>query len=442
MHDALSRSARALIAGAGLSALASIGMGCSCGTPAVPLIDAGPRDAQLPDAQGRDAQARVDAGVGITCRIENVEDDLTLLARDDSTSPPPIIRVARGTTDFVVVWSDERDDGRALRYARFPRTASEGAVVPPTSLGASTANGVAPSILSVEGGWLIAWQSGPNVVVQRFDGSFVASGTPTMLGAGTQPVVQRIGTTNLVAWVSGGRIVGRRVGADASASGAQFDLASPSTAPGAIALSTVGTGTSVGVLAWSPPEAAPGAGSNTMVQPLDGTGAPMGAAAMLGSEANADGDIAIAGVVTSADPTVFPLPAATVFDARIAGEFREIRFRLLDEDGQPDFAEGAVNQDGVRSWDPTLIGFLDGYLVGHRALQVGAPDPIIRVAYLDRDGCRLGAALSEFDLVNIAPEGGPIALAELDDEIVLVGWTEVVLDPGFTDYRVARVRCD
>ena len=446
MHVSSLNSRRGLVFAAAL--LGGVyAAGCSCETPRVPLVDGGPpveRDAFRPDApQG-------DSGPNLPVACAPVlEEDIFTIARDEETSPPPVISFARGASEFVVVWAEtsaRTADARRLMFTRIP---TEGSPAPPASLGDQTDGGMAPDVVAVSSGYLVAWHrgAGPEVVVQAFDTMMAATGAPIVIstGSATLPRLAAVTGGAVVAWVSGTTIFARRVDGSGNPAAAVETLADTGVPPSRISISDLGA---VGglVVAWSPPTDAE---QRVRLRGVAATGAPAGTTIELGTDPDSAGSIDVAGLSASGEPGVEPLQGAAVFDADQLG-FRDVRLRLLGADGTPVFAEASITESGRSSWSPSVVQFGDGYMIGHRAFIPDAMggtliDPVIRLAYLDRNGCRVGRTTTQHTITTMLSDvGGPLAIDRIDEH-VLVGWTEIIFDgggtPDVTDYRVARVEC-
>ncbi len=437
----------------GISALgvALVIAGCSCETrTTVPPPDGGPPV----DAPRADAGQRLDSGTTrmIECVTDPV-DDVFLIGRDDETDPPAVISIASTADAFTVVWaenSDRTDNMRRIMYARFD---VDGDVVAPTSIGDAAIGGSAPHVVARDGGgYLVTWQrgAGPEVVVQPFDATMTPTGAPVVVstGSATLPRLVAVRDGMLAVWVSGNQVMGRTLNASGNPSGAASVLADTGTPPARVRVSQVGA-TGELLVAWSP---AAGAATPVRVRALDPTGATAGMARDLGVEPTAGGAIDVAGISRASDPMLAPFEGASVFDALVAGDFREVRFRIVDREGNGIFAEAAITEPGRSSWDPSITEFLDGYMIAHRAM---VPDPmggtsrfpVLRLAFLDRNGCRLGRAAHQYNVAGLnSLEGGAIAIEQIGGTRLLVGWSEILFDasarPDVTDYRVARVTCN
>lgn len=291
-----------------------------------------------------------------------------------------------------------------------------------------------PAIVSTGSGWLLAWidpRFGRNeIVAQAVAGDLSPLGMPsrvtdTVDGESGPTLVALPTGSYLAAWVEL-RAMTMNVGMTRvlSATGAPTAAATMASMMGdRVQAPTLAARSAGAVLAWGEPSRMPPA---ARVLALDAAGGPSGSP-MVASDA-------VEGTDGTVDVTMGPLGGAVVYGVLVAGLRPELRFRALDDTGSPVESVRTVAETGR---DASIAAFGGGFVVSYRS---GAPDDVIRLAFLDA----VGNGLGEIDLGPAEPQGGRTTVRVTDDGRILVAWADTFPGamPEYAYVRAARVRCD
>lgn len=391
--------------------------------------DVGPVDAARPDGGGGadagadvgDTGPRIDSGVAPgTCRFDMATDFFEI--DYDLRSDVRRLASAAGPTSFGVVFSKhDVSDREDLYFVEIPSSAG-----PPLTTQQLTDDDFtdqSPVIARTSAGWLAAWLSNRDGNVEVYSLAGAASGwaitphrqTTTTSIDETTPALASDGTRNALAWAEPGvATVAQPVDASGASLGASVRLSPPGAGMIPTSFTTTDTGYLVGWL---------GPSGDVFVQPLQATLAAIGDPLSL--TVNHDGDGTI-------DAVGSPAGGAAVYGVVPAVPRHDVHGHLLQSDGMLFHIEQAITIGEDTGTDAAIAILGGGYVVAYRQSGVA---PVLRVLFLD------GALqeVSRADLVPMSATGGPITARVSGDGNVLLTWSDLV--GSVNHMRVARLRC-
>lgn len=419
-----------------------LGATTACGGNGVPPIptDAGPRDAQRPDASGPDDGGGLDAPIGDAgdvdgggfdpglCRADPTSDVFTLAT--DSLARVRDVGVAAGTTGLGVAWSARAEGAENVWLAEIPPTGA--ALIAAQQITTGTSLQRDPVIAPNGLGWFLAWYGNPDadfeIYAEAFeDGRIVDGGSlerlTTRAGRDDAPVLLARSDGAMAGWIeTRGATMGERVpvvrslSTTAAPTAGQHDGTTASTTVGRFVLAPRNGGLS---LAWVESGGTPRA----LLQQLDASGVPSGTPIQLSTEPNLDGSLDLATDESG---------GAAVWGTSIAGSRPQVRARLLDGSGNP-LASEVVITDTTTGRDATIAPIAGGYVIAYRALD---GSPVLRLDFRDAN---LDPAAT-LDVVPVSASGGSVTIRTSGEGRMVVGWADV--DATTTTIRAARIRCD
>ncbi|MFO0713923.1 MAG: hypothetical protein U0353_28970 [Sandaracinus sp.] len=441
-----------LVAGVGL---ASVAAGCTCDGGMMTEPDAArpPRvdadvDADIDAAATLDDDAYsmrddtnsdvgpvvgFDSGPGsaLDCRHSHLfGEDFWYLARDHEASTPSFTSVAGNGGNLVGVYSTTDGEGaRHLEYFRY--VVGAGGADP--SVLAGGAGGSLPSIVAAptEGFW-VTYVVGTDIRVARFHNDMSADGASVSVGSDTVTTPPRIAATSTagyVIWVTGNTIRGRALDGMGMPTGTVATLVTGTTAIQQASLQRVGGSADRLAISWAD-------GGRPHVAQL--TGSTLGTAEFVAGDPGIYTSIDMGGQ-SRGTMTGLPLAGATVYDLNDMG-LRDIVFRVIDDTVRPSFPAATVGSSGDYAWSGSVEPFLTGYALAYRALLPGIERPVLRIGYLDREGCRLGAVTDRFVIGLIDSETGAVPQLGVDGGTMLIVWSDE--RPGeYFDYWASIMTC-
>lgn len=436
-----------LVSTLGAALLGSVS-GCTCDTTVEPGIDAArppPRDAntdvfstddayvledggsQSPDAPGVDAPLDAplfgfDSGPGssLTCRHSHAfGEDFWYLAQDTDVSVPSFTSVAARAGTFVGVYSstERAVEGMAgpRRLEVFRYVAGVGGADPTVLAGGE--GGSLPSVVSSNDGFWVAFSVGPEIRLARYRDDLTPIAPPVTIGSDALTTPARVATTTsggYVVWVVGTTIRGRAIDTVGNPTGPAETLATATGPVQQLSIQRVGSSTELAV-AWAE-------GGRPRVARL--SGGTLGSAEFISSAPGIFTSIDMAGE-SARTMMAEPLAGAAVYDFDSSGA-RNIAFRILSgSPAVPTFpAARAVSTVGETAWSGSVEAFLSGYAIAYRARITGIEGTVLRVGYLDRNGCRLGTVNDQFVLGLVNSETGAVPQMATDEGTMLIVWSD------------------
>ncbi|MBX3271436.1 MAG: hypothetical protein KF729_14310 [Sandaracinaceae bacterium] len=402
------------------------------GDAAVGAEDAGdPDDGGAHDAGGADAGAR-DAGPPLAGCTVDAETELMVVGRDTDLARIDAVAAGASATRWAVAFSDDLEGARRVIVVRAPFDGS--APILRAVLDGSPEGARSPSVVALEGGWLLAWEAGGEVVVRRYDAAFAPTAPAhTLAGGGSAPRLAALGAGAYAAWRADGRLYGRALSSTGTPSAPAVDLGALA-AGGAFGLGPLGADGGLLVVFGG----AEGAAARVRARRISAVGVA-GPELAVGTTDESQGSLSSAGPPPTRPDGTAALAGGVAFDVRVGGVFREVRFALLDAEARPAFGEFAVNPSGEEAWGAALTPFRDGFAVAHRTRpRVGGLSQI-QLGVMGRESCELGRVDLRAPLaVSGAEAGSPIAMVAQGDAVVLA-WSERLVD--VVEHRVAVGRC-
>ncbi|GAB4208467.1 MAG: hypothetical protein OHK0013_26950 [Sandaracinaceae bacterium] len=442
----------------------ALAAGCDCGSPplppmvdaARPRVDAGAVDAYFETADigplvdappgPREDTGPVDAfvpmgfdggmGSALDClHMHALGEDVFLLSRDGNKDVPSFTSVVGSDGQLVSVYSSSDfvpgSGLRNLEVFRVIATGPDRGPVPPAII-PGTEGASLPTLAAGPGGFWLSYVQGGNIRVARFDTSFAPVGSPATVASAsptTPPRLARTSTGGFLIWVSGSEIRGRALDANAAPMGPERTLVSGGPPIQQASIERVGSGDALAV-AWAD-------GGIPRVARLDPS------AGTLGTASNVAGD---PGIFTSIDmggfspgsSMVAPLNGATVYDLNDMG-FRDVVFRIVSDTALPALPVATVAMGGDQAWGATVEPFLSGYAIAYRARIPGIALPVLRVGYLDREGCRVGAVSDRFVIGTIGSETGAPPQLGVQGGTMMIVWSEE--QDTYYEYWAATLTC-
>ena len=350
-----------------------------------------------------------------------------------STHPAPL---AAGAELLGVAWSYRDEGTENVWLAEIPATGA--ALIAGQQITTGTSLQRDPVLAANGAGWMIAWYGNPDGDFDVYAQGWEAGRIVT--GGSRQRLTMRAGRDDapaLLALPAGGAMAGwvetrgatmservpvlRPLSAIAEPTAAQRDGASSTGVPsfvlaprsGGLSLAYVQSGSAM-------PDA--------LLQPLDASGAPVGAPITLSTEHNADGSVDVAADAGG---------GAVVFGTTVGGLRPEVRARLIDGSGmlQSGTSERVITVAPASGRDATIAPLAGGYVIAYRAL--GAT-PTVRLDFRDAEL----APTVTLDVASASASGGRVTVRVSGEGRMIVGWADVDATAGTTAIRAARVRCD
>lgn len=398
---------------------------------------------ESPDAftmPGEDANIDVNAppgfdsgpGMALDCVHNHVfGEDFWFLARDLDAAPPSFTSVAGRDGTLIGVYSTTPTAGtRRLEVFRYDLAGASPGGHDPVPL-AGTDGGTLPSVAATAGGYLVSFVVGTEIRVARYDASLAPMGSPTMAGSDTvtvPPSIAHTGSGGYVVWAAGNRIRGRALDASGAPTGAVADLFTGTAPIQQATIQSLG-GSELGV-AWA-----------------DGMSRPSVARLTGGTLGTAEFVAGDQGIFTSIDMggqsmgtmAGLPLAGAAVYDLNDLG-FRDVIFRVIADGAVPMFPSATVGMGGDQAWSASVEPYLSGFALAYRASVPGLDDTtLLRVGYLDREGCRLGSVTDRFVIGVIDSETGAVPQLGAQGDTLLIVWSDG--HDGFYDYWASTLTC-
>jgi hypothetical protein len=392
--------------------------------------DVGPVDVFFPEGWDGGPPGSLDC-----VHAHRMGEDLFRLSVDGNKDVPSFASVASGAGELVAVYSSsDFVPGSGLRNLEVFRLRSSGAdpVVPPALI-PGTEGASLPTLVAGDDGYWLSYVQGGSILVARFDASFAPVGAPsTVVSASPSvpPQLVRTSTGGYVAWVSGVEIRGRPLDANGAPSGAERLLLMGSSAFQQASLERVGAEDAL-ALAWAD-------GGRPRVARLDPSTGTLGPASDLSGDPGIFTSLDMAGISSAGDMGEVPLAGAAVYDLNDLG-FRDVVFRVVSESGSSSLPVATVAAGGDQAWGATVAPYLSGYAVAYRAMVAGLPRPVLRVGYLDREGCRVGAVSDRYVVGALGSATGAPAELGVEGGTMLIVWSEE--RDTYFEYWAATLTC-
>ena len=372
-------------------------------------------------------------GVALDCmHSHRLGEDFWFLGRDENSDPPSFTSVSGRDGRLIGVFSMSAADGsaRRLRVFRYDLGGADRGGHDPVDL-AGTDGGTLPSVAAGSDGYWVSFLVGTEIRVARFTGDLAPVGGPVAVGTDTVTVAPSIARTDgggFVAWAAGNRVRGRALDAMGQPTGSLLDLATSATTVQQAAVQRLGRSDALGV-AWADGTERP------RVARLAGTS--------LGTAEFVAGD---PGIFTSIDMggqsmgtmLGLPLAGATVYDLNDLG-FRDVIFRVIADGVVPMFPAATVSTGGDQAWSASVEPFLSGFALAYRARVPEFDSTLLRIGYLDREGCRLGSVTDRFVIGVIDSETGAVPQLAAQGGTLLIVWSDG--RDGFYDYWASTLTC-
>lgn len=455
--------AHAALLAAGVTALGSVAVGCSCGgdmmmvdeidASRTPRVDADvDADLDAPEPTMDDVltiredtnedtgpSTGFDAGPGMAldCTHRHLfGEDFWYLARDNDAGDPSFTSVAGRPGNLVGVYSttDRLSGDRRLEVFRYLTGEMRG--MDPVAL-AGGANGSLPTIVASGDGFWVSFVVGSEIRVARFNADMSAIGAPVVVGSDAVTTPPRLVTTSsggYVIWVVGNTIRGRALDASGMPMGTASTLVTGAMPIQQASLQRVGDADQL-ALSWADGSSRPS------VAPL--MGGVLGTADFVGGDDGIFTSIDLGG--QSAMPTMgsgVPFAGAAVYDLNDLGA-KDVIFRILDDTTgalRPNFPAATVGLGGDYAWSASVEPFLSGYALAYRAILAGVESPVLRIGYLDREDCALGEVTDRFVIGLIDSETGAVPQLGVDGGTMLVVWSDERAGEYF-DYWASIMTC-
>jgi hypothetical protein len=462
---------KAMLFGPGLLvAPLALAAGCECGTAPIdpvidaarPRVDAGPVDAYFETADigplvdappgPREDTGPVDAfvpmgfdggvGAALDCLHRHaLGEDVFLLARDGNKDVPSFTSVVGSDGQLVSVYSSsDFVPGSGLRNLEVFRVIASGpdrGPVPPALVPGTTGASL-PTLAAGPGGYWLSYVQDGSIRVARFDTSFAPVGSPATIASAsptTPPRLARTSTGGFILWVSGNEIRGRALDANAAPVGMERVLVSGGPAIQQASIQRVGMGDALAV-AWAVAGATP-AERLPRVARLDPSTGSLGTANNLAGDPGIFTSLDMGGLSPGSDMAA-PLSGAAVYDLDDMG-FRDVVFRIVSDTAMPALPAASVAMGGDQAWGATVEPFLSGYALAYRARIPGIATPVLRVGYLDRDGCRVGAVSDRFVVGAIGSETGAPPVLGVQGGTMMIVWSDE--HDSYFEYWAATLTC-
>jgi len=426
--------------------------GCDCGGGTMEPDAARPprEDADVdafrepePDAftmPGDDANIDVNAppgfdsgpGMALDCAHDHVfGEDFWFLARDLDTAAPSFTSVVGRDGTLIGVYSTTPSGGtRRLEYFRYDLAGATPGGRDPLPIG-GTDGGSLPSVAAGEDGYWIAFVVGGEIRVGRFNADMVAMGAPMMVGADpvtVPPSIARTASGGQVVWATGNTVRGRALDASGAPTGMVTTLFTGTAPIQQATVQQLAASAELGV-AWA-----------------DGTDRPRVARLSGGTLGTAEFVAGDTGIFTSIDlggasagtMAGLPLAGAAVYDLNDMG-FRDVIFRVIADGAVPMFPSATVSMGGDQAWSASVEPYLSGFAMAYRASVPGLESTLLRVGYLDREGCRLGSVTDRFVIGVIDSETGAVPQLGAQGDTLLIVWSDG--HDGFYDYWASTLTC-
>jgi hypothetical protein len=448
-----------------LAAPVALAMGCDCGgvpnppgiDAARPRIDGGPDDAYFETADigplvdapppPREDAGPVDAfvpmgfdsgaGAALDCVHRHAfGEDVFLLSRDGNKDVPSFTSVVGQDGQLVGVYSSSDFTGRLgernLEVFRVITSGPDMGPVAPAVIPGTTGASLASLVAASPGYWL-SYVQGGNLLVARFDDDFNPVGSPATVaavtGVTTPPRLAHTSAGGFVIWVSGTQIRGRALNDMAAPSGPERTLVMGSATIQQASLQRVGASDTLAV-AWAD-------GDLPHVARLDPAAGTLGLASNVAGDPGIFTSIDMAGMSmgSMASPS---LAGAAVYDLNDMG-FRDVVFRVISDTAAPALPSASVGMAGDQAWGATVEPYLGGFALAYRARIPGIASPILRVGYLDREDCRVGAVSDRFVIGAIASETGAPPELGVEGGMMMIVWSEEF--DTYHEYWAATLTC-
>jgi hypothetical protein len=359
-------------------------------------------------------------------------EDFWFLGRDEDSDPPSFTSVSGRDGRLIGVFSMSAADGssRRLQVFRYDLGGTDRGGHDPVDL-TGTEGGILPSVASGSDGYWVSFVVGTEIRVARFTGDLAPIGGAVMVGSDAvtvAPSIARTDTGGFVVWAAGSRVRGRALDAMGQPTAMVADLAMGAAPVQQAAVQRFSNSDSRGV-AWA-----------------DGTERPRVARLSGGALGAAEFVAGDPGVFTSIDlggqsagtMLGLPLAGATVYDLNDTG-FRDVIFRVIADGVVPMFPAATVSMSGDQAWSASVEPFLSGFALAYRARVPGVDSTLLRIGYLDREGCRVGSVTDRFVLGVIDSETGAVPQLAAQGGTLLIVWSDG--HDGFYDYWASTLTC-
>jgi hypothetical protein len=445
---------RVLVSSAVFVALGASAAGCSCDGPADPgeLDAARPvrDDANVDALSDEDATSVEDAfalrddanldtgpstgfdsgpGNALDCRHSHAfGEDFWYLARDNDDSVPSFTSVASRAGNLVGVYSTTDGTG-ARRLEVFRYRLGVGGMDPTILAGGS--GGSLPTVVASNDGFWVAFSTGTEIRVARYREDMSALAAPVAVGTDAVTTPPRMATTSsggYVVWVVGNTIRGRALDTVGNPVGTVATLVTSDGPVQQVALQRIGSGADL-VLAWANDD-------RPRVARL--SGGTLGTAEFVGGDPGIFTSIDMAGQ-SAGTMLGLPLAGAAVYDLNDLGS-RDIVFRVIDDRGLPSFPAATVASGGDYAWSGSVEPFLTGFAMAYRANLPGLEQTVLRIGYLDREGCRLGTVSDRYVIGLMESDTGAVPQLAVDEGTMLIVWSDERAGEYF-NYWAAVMQC-
>jgi hypothetical protein len=302
------------------------------------------------------------------------------------------------------------------------------------------------TLLGESDGWRLAWVDNFTEMAELHTLSLdldlaVAPGqmrkqlTDNQLELEKKPVLKEVGGHPLAAWITENmntgmsRITTRLL--DGTASPIDIVMESDGHKPQALALSQMGM--TAAAAAWVGPQENPG----VWLLKLDANGAPVDAPMQLTDK------VAVSSSIDLADRNN---GGAAIYSIELDG-FPQVRFRRLDENGQPVAVERTIVGPPLRAQGASLAALGGGYAVAYRALPGGdVSEPEVRLTFVTKEGNVIrdpGGHLVSFPIGTATLAQGRTYVSVSVEGEVMIAWIDADPSSGKNNLlKVVRRRLD
>jgi hypothetical protein len=404
-------------------------------------------DGEVIDEEVAEMRYGTDLDVG-ACQVS----DLDLIEADvDFADEGGFALVPSFVTGFGVAFHATTPETSCDENIKVAQLETTGALQTPVSLLSDCKTITDVALLGIADGWQLAWVD--NATNSRELHTAQLAGLDEAMQIGIEgrvtltsdnddqelrPTLAMIGKRPFLTWItsrvegpSGMRVDRRRVMGrfiDEDESFAIVDEAADHL-PQALALTRVAMeGRSA--LAWVGPQSKPG----VWLQPLDETGHARGTPHKLTDRVGASSSVDVA----------HRLDGAAVVYSIVIDDLPQVRFRRLDELGDPRDDERALISPPLRAQDASLASLGGSYAVAYRALPGdGQASPEIRLMFVSREGNvtrdSAGRPISFF-VAESTLSTGRTYVEVSNDGLLMIGWLDAGEDTN--RLKVARRRLD
>jgi hypothetical protein len=300
------------------------------------------------------------------------------------------------------------------------------------------------TLLGTSDGWRLAWVDNFTEMAElhtlKLDLDMnVPSGesrrqlTDNTLELERKPVLDEVAGQTMAAWITESNDGRARITTQLlDGSNAAIDVIKPEAGhnPQGLALSQMGT--TAAALGWVGPQQNPG----VWLQKLDANGAAVDSPMQLTDKVAVSSSIALADRING---------GGAVYSIEIDG-IPQVRFRRLDETGQPLADERSIVGPPLRAMGASIDTLGGGYAIAYRALPGGGTvEPEIRLTFITKEGNVIRDSNGQLVSFPIGPatmaEGRTYVAVSVEGEI-MVAWIDGDPNSGKNLLKMVRRRLD